>query len=254
MKKKMIALLAGALMMMASSSAFAAYADLNLIRVVYNKSANLEVAADLLSFDGTAWKTAAGTPTNQVVGGGNQAFSLTKLGATSFGELNVAYFAKTGTSSTTANFWMSHDNPTSAKVDSGAKAVMFISAGNNIYSMHGALDYSAGSTGHPKSYWVNMNSNNPVSAGSFRGILNAGLGEVNLADLATKGYVDQYLYFFETPNTLNSAGVKVATIRTMVDGSSVINPGTPSNVPVPPALFLMGSGLLGLVGIRRKKQ
>jgi hypothetical protein len=43
--------------------------------------------------------------------------------------------------------------------------------------------------------------------------------------------------------------VKVATIRTLADGTSTINP---SAVPVPAAVYLLGSGLLGLVGLRRR--
>jgi len=41
-------------------------------------------------------------------------------------------------------------------------------------------------------------------------------------------------------------------IRTMADGSTIINPEAAAPVPIPAAAYLLGSGLLGLVGIRRK--
>ena len=47
MKKKMIALLAAALMTVSAGSAFADFSNTDLIRVVYNASLNIETATDL---------------------------------------------------------------------------------------------------------------------------------------------------------------------------------------------------------------
>jgi hypothetical protein len=80
---------------------------------------------------------------------------------------------------------------------------------------------------------------------------------VSLADLATVGYVDQYLYYFDYDGAGgDKAGVEVAVIRTLLDGNqimTVINPGSAPAVPVPAAVWLLGTGLVGLVGIRRRK-
>jgi hypothetical protein len=46
--------------------------------------------------------------------------------------------------------------------------------------------------------------------------------------------------------------LNVATIRTYADGTTQLNPTSVAQTPVPAAVYLLGSGLLGLVGIRRK--
>ena len=77
-------------------------------------------------------------------------------------------------------------------------------------------------------------------------------GESSLADLATVGYVDMFLYDYYM-NVLVK-GVDPSTdysgvLRLYADGSTVLNPTV---VPIPGAAILLASGLLGLVGIRRK--
>ncbi len=76
--------------------------------------------------------------------------------------------------------------------------------------------------------------------------------------------------FFTTNNTLVLAGVvsygdpssgqtrftQVAALRSFIDGevgSGIVQWGVPANpVPIPGAVWLLGSGLLGLIGIRRR--
>jgi hypothetical protein len=105
-----------------------------------------------------------------------------------------------------------------------------------------------------------MNSNSTTKEGTFSSIYNSNLGEISLADLATKGYVDQFLYYFATPNSnaASSTGVKVATIRTKLNTNNIItteiNPVSQVTTPIPAAAWLMGSGLLGMIGIRRKNK
>ncbi len=64
------------------------------------------------------------------------------------------------------------------------------------------------------------------------------------------GYVDLYLYdyFRQLPDAAIKADAYVATIRLFADGSVVMNP----TVPLPGSLVLLSSGLLGMIGIRRK--
>jgi hypothetical protein len=78
-------------------------------------------------------------------------------------------------------------------------------------------------------------------------------GVASLADLGTTGFVDQYLYYW--PSTVSNTvapGTQVAKIRTYADGHTDVMNVPVNPVPIPAALYLFGSGLLGLIGIRRK--
>ncbi|MEW6427386.1 MAG: PEP-CTERM sorting domain-containing protein [Thermodesulfobacteriota bacterium] len=80
-----------------------------------------------------------------------------------------------------------------------------------------------------------------------------------LTDLASVGYVDLYLYQYAANAANGYSGALVrdaaghdwrAKLRLTSDGGVILNP---SAVPVPASVLLLGSGLLGLLGIRRKE-
>jgi hypothetical protein len=102
------------------------------------------------------------------------------------------------------------------------------------------------------SYWNNMNSGG-TTPGTFGGYLQ-NTAEANLAALATVGYVDQVLYYYGANPDGGTPGVQVGVLRTFADGSTMLNPMNDpgASVPVPAAAYLFGSGLLGLIGLRRK--
>lgn len=75
--------------------------------------------------------------------------------------------------------------------------------------------------------------------------------EANLAALVTgtATSVTQNLYHFTSANVAGSvADFNGVTITTSADGSSTV-----TATPIPAAFYLMGSGLMGLVGLRRRK-
>jgi len=75
--------------------------------------------------------------------------------------------------------------------------------------------------------------------------------EADMGLLETQGYADLYLFNYLrvlSTNTTVLPTAPIAVIRMMADGSVVMNP----TVPLPGSLILLSSGLLGMVGIRRK--
>ena len=110
-----------------------------------------------------------------------------------------------------------------------------------VVSMGDDLDMS-----NPTSYDYVMNNG---ADGGYTGYNNsyASFGEAVL----TEDGVDMYLYEFFAGNL--QPGVEnnyVAVISFNGDGSVVLNQAA---VPVPGAIILLGTGLIGLVGLRRKQ-
>lgn len=101
------------------------------------------------------------------------------------------------------------------------------------------------------SYTKKMDISFPGSYGGMQ--LDAGLeAEFPIAG----GYTDLYVYHFATDATYTPVQVGdsyQAIIRLYDTGSVILNPTATSEVPVPGAVWLLGSGLAGLIGIRRRK-
>ncbi len=107
------------------------------------------------------------------------------------------------------------------------------------------------------SYDYKMNGGSK-SPGQYSGLNSAlALGEANLGLLNTQDHVDMYLYEVARvgsawANVAGAATPYVATLRFNVDGSTVINAVDAAAVPAPASMLLLGTGLLGLLGLRRK--
>jgi hypothetical protein len=77
-----------------------------------------------------------------------------------------------------------------------------------------------------------------------------GDGTLSLAALADPtAELAMNLFFWDNPSSSNKEGIKGLNIYTLADGSTQV---ASSAVPIPPAFFLMGSGLLGMIGLRRR--
>lgn len=112
--------------------------------------------------------------------------------------------------------------------------------GKAIQAANGLLGYD---------YVLNKQRTLPGAMAGFHSD-NMVTANANLGDLATVGYVDLYLYEFSLVGQSVVPGPDAdykGVIRLDADGSVTFNP-----VPIPGALILFASGLVGLIGIRRK--
>jgi hypothetical protein len=245
MKKIMMLLLVAVLMLGVSGQAMAAFQEGDLIRVVYNSSAN---------GTGTEYATDLGQFTGGPIINNTDTFSLSSVGATSWSNVNVAYFVMSSTANSgNGAAWISGSATNGGNVNIGQFWAGFNGAASTTLlgyqnASHGANSVSMLQS-DPSSYWQNMNVQG-FSIGTMGGYVN-GNAEQNLAALSTTGYVDQVLYYYGSTPDNTTTGTQVATIRTLANGGTTVTPSV-SNAPIPAAAYLFGTGLLGLAGIRRK--
>jgi hypothetical protein len=243
-------LMVAVLMLGISGQAMAAFTqDGELIRVVFSSAGVYETATDLGSVTALTTNTGA----NVVYNTNN--FDLAALGGTSTAaDSYVVYFS---TAASPNRAWVS--GSTSLTTMTGVKSAYSGFAGG-AHSAEGLYSVQGGGAtqvtvlmSDPASFWTQL-TNSGSGIGNMKGYVAAssGVATTSLADLTTVGYVDQKLFYFASASGIgNTTGVQVATIRTFADGHTELNPVTPA-VPIPAAVYLLGSGLLGLVGIRRK--
>jgi hypothetical protein len=245
MKKLTVLFMVALFMLGISAQAMAYFEDGDLIRVVYSSAGTMETATDLGSIASLT------TPSGLKVTYNANNFSIASLGSgATAANSYVAYYSFLA--GTPANAWTSGPN-------GGQTAQFSVKDGyaGAVHSVNGLYQTQTGAPAQvtvlmsdPNSYF-NMLAGGGSSAGQFAGFIPAGNGEANLANLSSVGYVDQYIYYYKPTSARNAdpTGLSVAMIRTYADGHTVMNPNA---VPIPPSVLLLGSGLIGLIGIRRK--
>ena len=249
MKKIVILLAVTVLLFGFSAQAMASFADGDLVRVVFstsNQATMYEVGTSL----GNVLSLTNPTTTNYAfTGQPTFNFNMLQSGATAANSY-VAYFVWTNSA---ASAWMSGDSTG----EKGSKSALsgYKTSAINLDSafLLASVNQSTANQGiisqaDPASFTVAMGQNGRMH--SFLATSSPSFTVANLANLDTVGYVDQYLYYY-TGLTGSGAvnGLSIAKIRTYADGHTELNPNA---VPIPAAVYLFGSGLLGLVGIRRK--
>jgi len=244
MKKKIVTLLAGALLTTAlAGNAMAAFESLELTRIAYGTTN--EVATDLGSV------TSLLARNNDILSSGTSNFVSMGAGATGAGSsVWATYYAADMNSG--ALYFSAQKGLGSITMDTNnaPNAVPNLDAGINAYYSNltqtanaDGTSSAVGTRGNYASFFSTFEGSAP-GFGSFGGAVNASTikTDVSLAGAAVQG-----LYYWDGSS---ATATEVATIATNSDGSTTINP---TSTPIPPAIFLMGSGLLGMVGLRRKK-
>jgi hypothetical protein len=260
MKRKLNLLFAVILVFAVAGQAAAFFEKGNLVQVVY-KDSDKETLTDLLNTTtfnwntpGTTILTAAGTfpgftaPFSALSG----SFFATKTG----GGIGEAWFATTQTtapgvsSSSLGAFIGGATKIQGAADDQGLRTITWNYSdlvdddGNPSTPPVPAINASA----YDRVF--NSNSNAP---GLFAGYTaNPGISEVSLAGLATEDYVSMYLYKYNLSLLVESplGTPYMGELRLFADGHTEINVNA---VPIPAAAWLLATGLVGLVGIRRRR-
>lgn len=248
-KKKLAILVAAAMLTLSAGSAFASFGNLELIRVVYNQGTatspgTTEIATDL----GTVSSVMAGG----TFGNGVSAFTA-QTGGTSFNNLYVAYYAIDNTNN---HLWVT-GNP-AAQPNKGAIILGSTAAVSTYYNTLTPTGSTVAAAADNTSSYRSV-LDNVLAFGSMGGFLdttNGDLTNASLAALANGGSVTQQVYYFDNFGTGSGRGAVAPTgvasfdITTNADGSTT----TPVATPIPAAFYLMGSGLMGLVGLRRRNK
>ena len=229
-----------------SGKAMAAFTAGDLIQVVYQLNGANEVATDLGAFaPTTAYSgTGASFTTNLLPAAGTGAFT-----GSAWSDLQVAYFIKDAANTAA---WVS--GPQAGQTNGNRQGTGLQGNATSVISKYGSLGAASQyvlAQSDLQSYVTKMDLGSPtINAGFWGGFIPSKTGEQNLGALSTLGYVDSYLYYYGSANT-QQAGLQVADIRLFADGHTEIM-GASSAVPIPAPAMLLGSGLLALVGIRRK--
>lgn len=242
MKKKFVSILAAALFTIGMASQAMAYFDNgNLIRIVYQTSGGTaEVATDLGNFSSFMAGTAPAAPS--FIQGGTAGTAGALFGNTALSNLNVTYMVY-DTNNPDANPATFSGGATAPNLVDG---IQWGNATSGLQAYYGAVGTQqvVGSMGAANSY-SNLFANGGV--GLLGGMVDQSV-EANLAALAGGGSVNMTIYAFA--DTVNGSALQtLGTITTNASGLTVSD-ATPT--PIPPSFLLMGSGLLGMVGIRRK--
>jgi hypothetical protein len=257
MKKKMITRLAAALIALGAGNAMASFDNGDLIRFVYNSATGSETGTDLGSISTLLTNVAASGSVNITAPG--LFTNGANLGSANNANLMVAYMVANDTYGTNGynpntNYFSSQsgqvNGPFANTNMQNQMGALFSGVTYNPVNTHNSTQVSTTNT-NAASYQVTM------SNGFMGGLLLNPDGEASLATLATAS-ISQSLYYWAdvtagTDGSLVTSNGQALQILTNSNGSTTLVGGT-SPTPIPAAAYLLGSGLMGLLGLRRKQK
>ncbi len=262
MKKLLLVFAACLLVFGIASQAQASFNQGDLIRVVYDTTQNVtyETATDLGAISSIVSNPSSLSDSgyNISIGvSGSKQFGAQTAGTTT---LDVAYFAVNATGGVGGNgeMWLSG---TTGKTETNYGATAGQGTAQGLSSMlafgYGLTVFNGGTvnawlpTSNGNSYYGTMNGggSNP---GSWNTFYVSGIGDGEIA-LVSGGTVKQDLFDFSNLNGSVVTVNGILTLSSTLNSSGVLTTSiSPSAAPIPPSVLLFGSGLLGLVGIRRR--
>lgn len=256
--KKLFATVAvGAMVLTGASQAMAAFDFNSLVLTVYKGAGAPEVGFDL----GTSTALTSGTKYS-----GTSGINLSDFGSgTTFSQLTFGVYGIDMQGSNFDQLYAVTSQAGSAPAVTGGGWGNIGTPALTINPTYQALSSTGKSvisnSSETTGYYTQMIANGD-GAGSFAGFIPAQTGESSLASLqgaAVGSYVEMALYQFTNVGTGAidigpGTGTLVGTVRVTLNstGGADISVSAVSSVPIPPSVLLLGSGLLGLVGIRRK--
>lgn len=257
--KKLLVILAACLLVFGVAGQANAYfynsGTADLIRVVYQTTASggtLEEATDLgsitsiennpSSLNDAGYNLSTGDGTNKI--------------STSASNLIVAYFASNGTTPSTATeYWTSSINTTATNPGYNSFANGVWTATHNVLTNYSSIASGASnvwetfsSTGGT-SYYFKMDKGG-LAPGSFDQY-TANVGETALV---SGGSVSEYLFAWTSPKTnMGNTLAELQLVTTFSNGTISTSVSQVAATPISTSVLLFGSGLLGLIGVVRRK-
>jgi hypothetical protein len=249
--KKLLVIAAAALLMMGVAGQAQAYFTAgDLIQVMYDSKTNVEVATDLGVISGLSGVT----NDKLAADGASSAVSLSSFGTgAAWSDVVVAYFGVSPlntlapSGSNPIQLWIGAQSAPTATMSKSGGIKNQIGSAIGVYTAN-TTTASAVITGSNPGY---PNGYNTFAGGTYMGFLAAPGNYGAEVSAATDQQLNLYTYTFTSTRGTNPVMTQVSGI--LIDTNGGVTTINPSAVPIPPSILLMGSGLLGLVGIGRRK-
>lgn len=253
MKKFLGVLAAGALMLGFSTAAHATYLSNDLIQVVIDTTSGYEMQTDLGQISNYDVTTGTYTFT------GTDSLGLSGTHYTAGDSLLVGYFAAHYTSPVASDtIWTSGSGAaggteTNLNYSGASSGVLKLAADFAYASTANAAASTWQANTSTGSYYYMMDKEG-LDIGSFDLFYGSNPGDGDAA-LAVGTNAVQGMFYWATPTVKTSNNTASFLLTTSLNGTTLTVTGSAAPqaaAPIPPSALLLGSGLLGLIGIRRK--